>query len=464
MAGGVARSDTLGRRDGVATTSEAGADRPRRAGCTLTCRDHARHRRRRAHVTAADPTHQGAARSSSRAAQAATARRVDQQDGEAAACGDANSGAQHRGPRHRADAAPQVPHRYSAGAAAAVRSELVGRAAALAILRDVVARALEFAAPQLVTVAGNQGTGKTRLIAELVEELPRTGDRAVRARSSAAPPSATPRPSPIRLAAITSLLRDRFEITPDPDDASRLRFAHEVREVFGDGQIAEMLHLIGAYVGLDYPATPFLRAITENPRQLAEVARTALRRFFELDAGKGAIVLVLDDLQSADDDTLALIHELAVGLGGSPVVVFAAARPEMLVRSASWGEGAIEHARIDVRNLEAEDAEQMFRNLLARCARVPDDTVQDAVEMTGGNPAFLEQLVRLFLQNGTIDATGAKWQLDPDKAAETELPISIEEAIEAQDRRARARRARPAREGGGVRQRVLGVLGGHRRR
>ena len=51
--------------------------------------------------------------------------------------------------------------------------------------------------------------------------------------------------------------------------------------------------------------------------------------------------------------------------------------------------------------------------------------------MTGGNPAFLEQLVRLFLDNGTIDASGPVWRLDPDKAAETELPISIEEAIEA---------------------------------
>src|SRR5205085_4764983 len=59
------------------------------------------------------------------------------------------------------------------------------------------------------------------------------------------------------------------------------------------------------------------------------------------------------------------------------------------------------------------------------------DTAQAAVEMTGGNPAFLEQLVRLFLDNGTINTSGPVWHLDPDKAAETELPISIEEAIEA---------------------------------
>jgi tetratricopeptide (TPR) repeat protein len=161
----------------------------------------------------------------------------------------------------------------------------------------------------------------------------------------------------------------------------------------------------------------------------------ALRRFIELDAihaNTSALVLVLDDLQWADDDTLGMIIDLASGLSGSPVVILALARPEMLVRGGTgWGEGANEHARIDLRNLEPDDAERMFRNLLARCPEVPDDTAQAAVEMTGGNPAFLEQLVRLFMDNGTIDASGTQWRLDPDKAADTELPISIEEAIEA---------------------------------
>jgi tetratricopeptide (TPR) repeat protein len=126
-----------------------------------------------------------------------------------------------------------------------------------------------------------------------------------------------------------------------------------------------------------------------------------------------------------------MIHDLAVGLGGSPIAILTAARPEMLVRGPGWGDTAIDHTRIDLRNLEEDEAEQMFKNLLARCKEIPEDTIQTAVEMTGGNPAFLEQLVRLFLDNGAIDASQQVWRLDPDRAAETELPVSIEEAIEA---------------------------------
>src|SRR5205085_2418686 len=173
----------------------------------------------------------------------------------------------------------------------------------------------------------------------------------------------------------------------------------------------------------------FLSAIGDNAKQHQDLARTALRRFIEQDATHAPLVLVLDDMQWADEETLGLASELIAGLGGSRVVLLTAARPEMLVHAGGWGEGAVDHERIDLRNLEPEDAEQMFKYLLAKVQNLPEDTIGNAVETTGGNPAFLEQLVRLFLDNGTIDARGSVWRLDPDRAADTELPISVEEAI-----------------------------------
>lgn len=350
-----------------------------------------------------------------------------------------------------------------------VRSALVGRSSALSTLQEVCARALDFQAPQLVTIVGNQGTGKTRLINEMIVQL-RSADRTVRIHHGTAERDATGTPK--RFAAMTSLLRDRFglaatvradkdastppvrnavrghatgpvspqeagrdsaatsDVSALVDAASAGRFAREVNAVAPD-QATEMLYFIGGYLGLEFPATPFLRVATENPRHRTDLARIALRRFIELDAARSPLVFVLDDLQWADDDTLALLDDITANLSGAPVVVVVAARPEMLVRSVQWGEGASNHTRIDLRNLEGDDAEQMFKNLLARCEHVPDDTVQFAIEMTGGNPAVLEQLVRRFLGNGTIDNRNGVWRLDPKRASATELPISIEEAIEA---------------------------------
>ncbi|HET9989429.1 MAG TPA: AAA family ATPase, partial [Kofleriaceae bacterium] len=156
----------------------------------------------------------------------------------------------------RIDTEPEPPR--------VVRSKLVGRADALATLREVVARAVDFQAPQLVTIVGNQGTGKTRLIDELIGEL-REGDRKTRVIHGAAERDVNGKP--IRLSAMASVLRDRFELTPNPDDTSRLRFAHEIKTVMGSDQIGEILYFLGALVGLEFAPTPFLKAVTESPKQ-----------------------------------------------------------------------------------------------------------------------------------------------------------------------------------------------------
>lgn len=304
-----------------------------------------------------------------------------------------------------------------------VRSPLVGREPQLAVLRDVIERAVDFQAPQLVTVVGNQGTGKSRMIAELTAAI----EPPVRVFHGRA------RQGGERYGAIASLLRNRFGLSAADSDgkASVLRMAEEVHAVMGTEPAGEMLHCLGAFVGLEFPVTSFLKVVAENPRHMDDISRTVLRRFVELDSRKSPLVIVLDDMQWADDDTLSLVSEMAANMGGSSIVVIACTRPEMLVRCPAWGRGAVDHERLDLRNLEPDEAELMFRNLLSRCGRIPDDIADAAVEMTGGNPHFLEQLVRLFLADGTIDTSGSRWKLDVERAAATELPISIEEAIEA---------------------------------
>jgi tetratricopeptide (TPR) repeat protein len=303
------------------------------------------------------------------------------------------------------------------------RSPLVGRDTQLAAIEEVIVRAVDFHAPQLVTVVGNQGTGKTRLVSELVKRAVRAPMREFSGRAVEGGP---------RYGAIASLLRNRFAINEtDPAEAARESFIRQVAEVFGQERIAEVMHFLGGYLDLHFADSPFLSVLAENPRQHDDIARTVLRRFFERDAQLGPLVLVIDNLQWADADTLALLNELGSQLGGAPLVLICCARPEMLMRCADWGVAASDHLRIDLRNLEPDDAARMLEELLARCVDVPAEIIDDAVEMTGGNPYFLEQLVRLFLANGTIDASGDQWRLDPDKAAATELPITIEEAIEA---------------------------------
>ncbi|HVV82857.1 MAG TPA: tetratricopeptide repeat protein, partial [Kofleriaceae bacterium] len=298
------------------------------------------------------------------------------------------------------------------------RSGLVGRDAALSVLDDVVQRAIDFSAPQLVTIVGHRGTGKTRLMAELDGRL--GGQiRVFSGRAIKEQP----------FSAISTVLCDRLGVTPGaPDTADRV--AEELGAIFA-GDATEAMYCLSGFLGLEAPATSFLLMLADRPRQRDELARVVLRRLFELDAARGPSVLLLDDLQDADDASLAILSELASSLGGTPIAIVSATRPEMLVRCPSWGQGAVDHERIDLRNLEPDDAETMFVSLMTRCGKIPDDLIDYAIEVTGGNPQFLDQLVRLFLTNGSIETGGAQWRLDVDRALATELPINVEEAIAA---------------------------------
>jgi tetratricopeptide (TPR) repeat protein len=314
---------------------------------------------------------------------------------------------------------------------------LVGRDAELVQLDAIFARAVEYQAPQLVTVVGTQGTGKTRLVAEWLSRLlsrqaagTAGRPRVYRGRAVAGAGS---------YALISRILRDRFGIHESDDEARRHeKVRTQLIGVFSDRRMAEVAHFLGRYLDLRDPNAgdnAFIRAITlsEDPRQEDRIARTVLRRFLELDAERTPLVLAFDDLHLADDDSLTLLAELAEGLGGSPVLLVAAARPELFVRRPGWGSGTADHSRLDVPPLTRPESEKLLRGLLAKAEPLPRDLVEDACELTRGNPFFIEELVRVFHANGTVQpsADGTKWRVDSQRALEASLPMSVEEAIQA---------------------------------
>ena len=161
-----------------------------------------------------------------------------------------------------------------------VRSPLVGRETELDSMVAVVEQAIDFHAPQLITVLGNQGTGKSRLVTELINRVAKAPTRVFWAR---APVERT------RYGAITKYLRERFDINSgEPRERVEERFKNEIERVFGDRRTSEVLHFLGEYIDLSFPSSPFVQVLGENPVQHDEISRTVLRRFVELGREKVA--------------------------------------------------------------------------------------------------------------------------------------------------------------------------------
>lgn len=301
-----------------------------------------------------------------------------------------------------------------------VSSPLVGRQAELEELGQILERAIQYETPQVVTLVGSQGVGKTRLVSHWIEDLAAQRPE-VRVLYAAARPSA---PS---YALMTALLEQRFHLR-DVDDTTET-FRAEVEEVLLDRRLTEVLHFLGSFVGITVPDNPFLKALEETPQQHDQIARTVLRRFLEMDAQRNPLVLVFEDLHLADEGSRSLFRELAETAEGAPIVLAGTLRPGLIAAEPEFCELDAENTRLDLGALSQEESEQLLRNLLSSVEQVPEDLVTTATDLTGGNPFFIVALVRMLMEDGTIVREGEGWTVDLERLEQAELPVSVEEAV-----------------------------------
>lgn len=302
------------------------------------------------------------------------------------------------------------------------RAAMVGRARELTVLEQTLGKVTSFLTPHWVTISGVEGVGKSRLLEEFIARRA-VGTNSIRGHAIEGKP----------LSVIASLLRDRFPVRmeggPPATVAERAElFRAMVRAVMAPNELEDALHFLGTFVGLDFPASGFAQLLAENPRQGEIIARTVLRRFLERDAARAPLIVALDDMHLCDAESAAFLRELAANVGGCAVLFVAIVRPE---QALDWQGTGIEHVDLPLASLGPDDARTLFKSLLVNVSHVPDELCDAALEMTAGNPLFLEQLVRLFVANGSVTVVDGHWRLDETKALDTELPFSIGQAISA---------------------------------
>ncbi|MEZ4374587.1 MAG: tetratricopeptide repeat protein [Polyangiaceae bacterium] len=307
---------------------------------------------------------------------------------------------------------------------------LTGRDAEMARLkraRDDVATSSE---ARIVTLLGATGTGKSRILEELARELAASSSLPRvfrgRAREGAAP-----------FAVFARLLRHRFGVYESLDkEAARGRVRSEVARVLDDRKVEDVAHFMGQLMDLDFLESPLTRALADDPVQARLVQRAVVRNFFESDAAQAPMCLVFEDLHLADDDSLDLLRYLAENLS-APILVLCTARSELLARHEDWGTiGGARHQLIEVGPLGPEESAQVAKAMLSPCeGGAPEALVDAAVNLAGGNPGLLEQMVRIFHDVGVLTVKGdpqdGPWGVNLDRLASARLPLTVEDAVAA---------------------------------
>jgi tetratricopeptide (TPR) repeat protein/class 3 adenylate cyclase len=265
---------------------------------------------------------------------------------------------------------------------------------------------------RFVSVVGDAGMGKSRLLLEIRFAIERAG---------------------------VGLLHGRCE--PSETGVTYLPFVETLREWMGaspgEGRVPGVAEVVGRLRELGQELEEFLplylhllampSAEHPVPRHLQRehfrlAMQEALAAFVTLVARRRPTALLLEDWQWADEASHGVLEQVAELVSGFPLLVVVTSRPGA---ARSWGQD--HHLTIPLDPLGAESSASMLRSIL-RVDAVPARLVDLVHEHSGGNPFFLEEITQALLEGGELAVAGGAVVL-ADSLETLRLPGTVQAVI-----------------------------------
>jgi len=300
-----------------------------------------------------------------------------------------------------------------AGRYTGIEPPFEGRDEQLRLLKDLFHATARERRARVVTIIGQGGTGKSRLVREFekyTDGLAETIFWHV-GRSPAYGEEIT-------FWALGEMVRKRAGLAErDDEPTTRQRIVSTLEEFVpdeGDRRWIEprLLQLLG---------------VGEGRSGEREELFAAWRMFFERVADRGPVVMAFEDLENADPGLLDFIDYVVEWSRSRPLFILALTRPELLERRPNWGAGQRAFAAI---GLEALTDEAMRQALAGLVPGLPEPAVQAILSRAEGVPLYAVETVRMLINDGRLTERDGIYQPVGD-LTELEIPNTLHALIAA---------------------------------
>ena len=290
-------------------------------------------------------------------------------------------------------------------------SPFIGREIDLALLKGIFDKAVASSSVQLVTVVGEPGLGKSRIVAELFGYIDARPELVTWRQGRCLPYG-----EGITFWALGEIVKAHAGIL-ESDPTRRRRPPSSTsccpRATSEPGSASVCCHCSGS---------------RHPPSAEREELFAAWRRFLEHIAEAEPTVLVFEDLHWADDALLAFLEHLADRAEGVPLLIVCTARPELYERHPDYAAGLRNTNSINLAPLSQEETARLVSALLDASV-IPAELQQPILDRAGGNPLYAEEFVRLLQDRDLLVRKGSSWELR--EGAEVPFPESVRALIAA---------------------------------
>ncbi len=303
-------------------------------------------------------------------------------------------------------------------------SGLIGRDQAL-LKMLTVAQNLEKGSGGIIIIEGEPGIGKSRLMQEFCSSLPIENKTIINGKC-------TPQRTHYPFSLFTTLIANAFNIRlNDSIETNQLKI--QLQTASWPEELNAFVPYIYTLLGLKEENQP---SETLDPNQTRQQIFVAIRRILKTLSQQSPIVLLLDDLHWIDPISAELLLFLATTIATDPIFFICTQRRQgadapndRLKRLQSLLVGQTE--TIFLERLSSEETLILLQNLLDG-AEIPETFAQLITAKSEGNPYFIEEFVRMFIEQGFVSKANGRWQFsNTPNLAETDIPLSLTTLIQA---------------------------------
>jgi class 3 adenylate cyclase/tetratricopeptide (TPR) repeat protein len=273
------------------------------------------------------------------------------------------------------------------------RAPLIGREREVDVLVNGLERVRAERSPQLVTLVGVPGIGKSRLVYELSQVIESEAELTNWRQGRSLPYG-----EGVSFWALSEMVKAQAGILEtDTPEETAAKLARSIRELVDESEAEWVERHLGTLVGLE--------SEQELRGDHRAEAFAAWRRFFEAIAEERPLVLVFEDLHWADEGLLDFVDHLVDWAGGVPILVVCTARPELLSRRPGWGGGKPNALTLSLSPLDDDETARLVAALLDRSV-LPAETQTVLLQRAGGNPLYAEEFVRMVTDRELVTGEG----------------------------------------------------------
>ena len=255
----------------------------------------------------------------------------------------------------------------------------VDRRRELRLLVETFERAQEARRGHMVTLLGEPGIGKSRVVEEFLAGLPDT-TKVLTGRAS-------PFEEDVTFAPVAQILLQEIGEPPDaPPEQLEASLEELVRTCCPTERTQEIVDLLRLALGLGDESRDRRRY------RVAEI-RSGLLALLQGLAARGPVVMVVEDAHLAQPPLLDLVEQLVRAARGIPLFVLCVARYELLEERPDWGGGLGDSLNLHLEAMSLSDATELARE----AGGLDEDSAVRIARHAGGNPFFIVETTGMLM-------------------------------------------------------------------